>query len=202
MAIFNVDFEKARLLLKHLAISNKKIKERTQALRIIHNDITQIKRLSGKPARHKIAKLEKNIVDALRRGGFIEECKESAPTEEQTAEQKATPEAVQPPAPICDLSRDEKLKIIEERAIANAQKLGEKESNIAELNAMLNHLELIKKGIKVQGKPEREQLKQISLRVQSLKHKIQELKYAPEKNAVKKKSTAKKTLKHNKHKKK
>lgn len=177
MGIPNVDFGKARTLLKYLAQSSRKIKERTQALRIIHNDICQIKKLSGKSARHKIAKLETNILTALRRGGFVEECEEQTP-EFVEPEQESSAVEIKSELPIIEseLSREEKLKLIEQKAAQNSHlQTAVQISLVGELTSALVRLESLKKEIKVSKKPEREQLKQISERIKVIKNKISAL---------------------------
>lgn len=68
-----VDPQKATLLLKYLAHADKKIKLRTHAVRRLQEQLSDLKKVSGRAAHGKIAKLEENILQTLKEGGFIQE---------------------------------------------------------------------------------------------------------------------------------
>lgn len=169
----DVDLAKARTLLWFLAKSAKKIKIRSQSLKQIHKDILQIKKVCAKSAHPKISHLEKNILDALKTGGFVEECKpcvNEAVVEEKIQDFGAGPLS----ASISSVQdRDEKLRAIEQRALVHAQAVGSgKTLMIEEITKVILRLEKIKKSIKVHGSDERLKFKDVCSRIDSLKKKL------------------------------
>ena len=172
----DVDLTKARTLLWFLARNAKKIKVRNQSLKQIHKDILQIKRACAKSAHPKISHLETNILDALRKGGFVEECK---PCTSEAVEEIARV-AIEDSFLVSNSSfqnRDEKLRDIEQRAVMRAQSFDAgKAVFIKELSNVILRLEKIKKGIKVHSSAERLKLKDVCSRIDSLKKKLTEIK--------------------------
>lgn len=180
-----VDFGKARLLLGYLARQHRKIKERTQSLKLIRDEIRHIKKVSAKTSRHRLSRLEHKIVAVLRQGGFVEECPPVVVPETVAHAEEFSEQALELPTAET-VNREAKIEKIEQTAIAKAQTLSKKDLIISELLNAIKRLETSKKGIKVKGRFEREKLKKISLRISSLKSKLSQLQGKKAKHHVKK----------------
>jgi len=173
---------KAGLWMKFITRANRKRLVRTQALKKLHNEIKQLKKVSSKSTQGHITTFEKRILETLKEGGFIEGCEESvAPAKSTDEEQSTTPseqlheggsqEVSQEVSMEQTLSREERVQQIEAEARARAaQQYGN--LPIKDLQRILDRLERIRKKIKVSGGAEKEQLKSITERSNALKEKI------------------------------
>ena len=160
----DVDLAKARTLLCFLAGSAKKMKLKNQSLKSIHKNILQIKKVCAKSSHQKISHLEKNILDALKKGGFVEECR-PCPDESVAKEE------------IYDI-RGEKLQAIEQQVLARAHAIdSDKSVMVEELANAVSRMEKTKKSIKVHSAKERLKFRQVCSRIDLLKKKIDEIRH-------------------------
>src|SRR3989338_5887063 len=135
------DLNKARIFLAYISTANKRINDRREAFKKIHEEIKEIKKSSSKTARSRISKLEDNIISALKQGGFI--------IEEQPAVEE---QLIMPSKKL----REEKLKEIESVAVEKSALKSLKSIEISEIENILRNLEKMKKGIKAVSSEEKE----------------------------------------------
>ena len=196
-----IDKEKARLLVKHLVRANKKISMRNHAVRVLHDEIQELKKLSGKSSEAKIEQFEKRILTTLKEGGFIHETKQEVSYEtERPMPELSVPEIPQEEiSMVAEMSqqrakltsRDERLKSIEDAARGRAQQK-RPEINVEELARLLKRLEHARKKIRVKGRAEQEQASVFVAKIKGLKRKIAAIK--KESVLVKKPKKMKKTV--------
>ncbi len=166
---FDFDIQKAGVLLKYIAKANKKINNRRDAFKKIHEEIKDLKKISAKTTQSKITNLEVNILTALREGGFIIDSPKENSTEQKTTE---------PPteiAPTEEKTRTDRINEIENNSIQKAKFELCKEKEVSEIKKSLSHLEGLRRKIKAKSDDEKDKLLILTSKINYFKDQILKL---------------------------
>lgn len=166
---FNFDIQKAGILLKYIAKTNKKINNRQDAFKKIHEEIKNLKKISTKTAQNKITNLEINILTALREGGFIIDSPKEPKNEQKEVQTEVNS------APIEEKSRQERINEIETTAVQKAKFQFDKKQEIKEIKKSLSHLEGLRRKIKAKSDDEKDKLLILTSKINYFKDQISKL---------------------------